>query len=253
MRRRGRFALLLRWCIAGALCLWISAALSIVVLRWVAPPFTAVHVQRRIQARLHGKPYHKQYLFVPLARVALEFQHAVVAAEDASFYRHHGFDWREIRIAVEEDPDERRIRGASTITQQLVKNLFFGTGRSFLRKGLEATLVPVAELALGKQRILELYLNVVEWGPGVYGAEAAAQALLLDGGTACQPWTGAAACRHSARSPETAAGANDELQRADRRTHAPDGLVISAGMGRLIPMGVSSPGDHGIPSFRNRL
>jgi monofunctional biosynthetic peptidoglycan transglycosylase len=175
VRRRGRFALLLRWCIAGALCLWISAALSIVVLRWLTPPFTAVHVQRRIQARLHGKPYHKQYLFVPLARVALEFQHAVVAAEDTSFYRHHGFDWREIRIAVEEDPDDRRVRGASTITQQLVKNLFFGTGRSFLRKGLEATLVPVAELALGKRRILELYLNVVEWGPGIYGAEAAAR------------------------------------------------------------------------------
>jgi monofunctional biosynthetic peptidoglycan transglycosylase len=66
-----------------------------------------------------------------------------------------------------------RTRGGSTLTQQLVKNLFFGTGRSFLRKGAEATLVPVAEVVLGKQRILELYLNVVEWGPGVYGAESA--------------------------------------------------------------------------------
>ena len=69
-----------------------------------------------------------------------------------------------------------RIRGGSTITQQLVKNLFFGTGRSFLRKGAEFTLVPVAELVLGKRRILELYLNVVEWGPGIYGAEAASRA-----------------------------------------------------------------------------
>jgi monofunctional glycosyltransferase len=175
VRRRGGLAVLLRWCIVGALCLWISAALSLVALRWLAPPFTAVQVQRRVQARINGKPYRKQYMFVPLARVAPEFQHAVVAAEDASFYQHHGFDWREIRIAVEEDSDDRRVRGASTITQQLVKNLFFGTGRSFVRKGLEATLVPVAEFALGKRRILELYLNVAEWGPGVYGAEAAAR------------------------------------------------------------------------------
>jgi monofunctional biosynthetic peptidoglycan transglycosylase len=134
-----------------------------------------VHVQRRIQSLIHKKPYRKRYVFVPLTRISPEFQHAVVAAEDARFYQHHGFDWREIQIAVEDDLDDRRVRGASTITQQLVKNLFFGTGRSSLRKGLEATLVPVAEIALGKRRILELYLNVVEWGPGVYGAEAAAR------------------------------------------------------------------------------
>jgi monofunctional biosynthetic peptidoglycan transglycosylase len=114
-------------------------------------------------------------VFVPLERVAPAFQRAVVAAEDARFYQHHGFDWREIRNAVEDDLDDRRVRGASTITQQLVKNLFFGTGRSFLRKGVEATLVPVAEIALGKRRILELYLNVAEWGPGIYGVEAAAE------------------------------------------------------------------------------
>jgi monofunctional biosynthetic peptidoglycan transglycosylase len=153
---------------------WFAAALSLVALRWLAPPFTAVQVQRGIQARLQGKPYHKRYAFVSLARISPELQHAVVAAEDARFYHHNGFDWVEIRNAVEDDLDDRRVRGASTITQQLVKNLFFGTGRSFLRKGAEATLVPVAEFALGKRRILELYLNVVEWGPGVYGAEAAA-------------------------------------------------------------------------------
>ena len=100
-------------------------------------------------------------------------QHAVISAEDARFYQHHGFDWHQIQLASEEDMEGGRMRGGSTITQQLVKNLFFGTGRSFLRKGAEFTLVPVAELVLGKQRILELYLNVVEWGPGIYGAEAA--------------------------------------------------------------------------------
>ena len=175
IRRRGAFSVLLRWCVAAALAAWISAALSVVVLRWLDPPFTAVHVQRRIQSLIHKKPYRKRYVFAPLARISPEFQHAVVAAEDARFFQHHGFDWREIQNAVEDDLDDRRVRGASTITQQLIKNLFFGTGRSFLRKGLEATLVPVAEFALGKRRILELYLNVVEWGPGVYGAEAAAR------------------------------------------------------------------------------
>jgi monofunctional biosynthetic peptidoglycan transglycosylase len=89
------------------------------------------------------------------------------------FYQHHGFDWHAMQIAAEDDMEGGRIRGGSTLTQQLVKNLFFGTGRSILRKGAEFTLVPVAELVLGKRRILELYLNVVEWGPGVYGAEAA--------------------------------------------------------------------------------
>jgi len=83
--------------------------------------------------------------------------------EDAHFYQHHGFDWHEIQIAAEDDLEGDRTRGASTITQQLVKNLFFGTGRSILRKGAEVTLVPVAEFVLGKKRILEIYLNVVEW------------------------------------------------------------------------------------------
>lgn len=158
-----------------ALGVWMLAAISIAALRWIAPPFTAVQVERRVQAWVHGKPYQKRYVFVPLERVSPDFQRAVIAAEDARFYQHHGFDWHEIRSAVEDDLDDRRVRGASTITQQLVKNLFFGTGRSFVRKGAEATLVPVAEFALGKRRILELYLNVVEWGPGVYGAEAAAR------------------------------------------------------------------------------
>src|SRR6185312_1232918 len=85
----------------------------------------------------------------------------------------HGFDWHQVQIDAEDDLEGDRTRGASTITQQLVKNLFFGTGRSILRKGAEFTLVPVAELVLGKRRILELYLNVVEWGPAVYGSEAA--------------------------------------------------------------------------------
>jgi len=162
-----------RWFVIGAGLLWSLAALVLVAARWIDPPTTAVHMERRLQAWIHHTPYHERYEFVPLSQISLDFQHAVIAAEDARFYQHHGFDWHAIQVAAGDDLEGGRIRGGSTITQQLVKNLFFGTGRSILRKGAEFTLVPVAELVLGKQRILELYLNVVEWGPGVYGAESA--------------------------------------------------------------------------------
>jgi len=164
---------LLRWLVIGGVVIWTLAALMLVAARWIDPPTTAVHIQRRFQAWIHNRPYHERYRFIPLSQISLDLQHAVIAAEDARFYQHHGFDWHQIRIAAEEDVEGGRTRGASTITQQLVKNMFFGTGRSVLRKGAEATLVPVAEFVLGKQRILEIYLNVVEWGPGVYGAEPA--------------------------------------------------------------------------------
>jgi monofunctional glycosyltransferase len=155
--------------------LWSLAVLLLVAARWIDPPATAVLIERRLQAWFHHAPYHQRYEFVPLSQISPDFQHAVIAAEDARFYQHHGFDWHAIQIAAEDDMEGGRLRGGSTLTQQLVKNLFFGTGRSILRKGAEFTLVPVAELVLGKRRILELYLNMVEWGPGVYGAEPASR------------------------------------------------------------------------------
>ena len=161
------------WFVLGVALLWSLAALILVAARWIDPPTTTVHLERRLQAWIHHTPYHEQYKFVSLSQISPDFQHAVIAAEDARFYQHHGFDWHAMQIAAEGDMEGGRIRGGSTLTQQLVKNLFFGTGRSILRKGAEFTLVPVAELVLGKQRILELYLNVVEWGPGVYGAQSA--------------------------------------------------------------------------------
>ena len=163
----------LRWLLVGALLLWSFAALLLVFLRWIDPPTTAVQTQRRVQSWFHPAPYQKRYNFIPLREISPDLQHAVVAAEDARFYQHHGFDWHELEIAAKEDLEGDRSRGASTLTEQLVKNLFFGTSHSILRKAAEYTLVPVAELVLGKRRILELYLNVVEWGPGIYGADAA--------------------------------------------------------------------------------
>src|SRR5437660_7519887 len=165
----------LRWLVVGVALLWSFAALLLVAARSINPPTTAVLLQRRVQAWIHHKPYLERYNFVPLSQISPDLQHAVIAAEDAHFYQHHGFDWHEIQIAADDDLEGGRSRGASTITQQLIKNLFFGTGRSILRKGAEATLVPVAEFVLGKRRILEIYLNVVEWGPGIYGAESASR------------------------------------------------------------------------------
>jgi monofunctional glycosyltransferase len=166
----------LKWLAIGVLGLWLLGALSLVALKWIDPPTTMVHMERRVESWIHHKPYHLRYEFVPLSEISPDLQHAVISAEDERFYLHHGFDWHAIELAAEQDEKGGRIRGGSTITQQLVKNLFFGTERSYLRKGAEFTLVPVAELVLGKKRILELYLNVVEWGPGIYGVEAASHA-----------------------------------------------------------------------------
>lgn len=175
VRKRSYFRLSLYALLAVALAFYGSVALSLAILRWVNPPTTAVQTERRIQSLLRHAQYRKSYLFVPLQEISPNLQHAVIAAEDARFFQHHGFDWTQVKIAIENDVERGRIRGASTITQQLVKNLFLGTSRSFIRKGVEFTIVPLTELILSKRRILELYLNVIEWGPGVYGAEAASR------------------------------------------------------------------------------
>jgi monofunctional biosynthetic peptidoglycan transglycosylase len=177
MKRRRRW---LRTVIIGVLSLIVGlyalCAAGIVLLRWINPWTTTVQMERRMQALRAHRPYKKHYEFVPLAEISPNLQHAVVAAEDGRFRQHHGFDWVEMQKVLEDDVKRQRLgRGGSTITQQLVKNLFLTTERSFVRKGVESSLVPVVEAVLTKDRILELYLNVIEWGPGVYGAEAASE------------------------------------------------------------------------------
>lgn len=171
--RKRQLRVALQWFGIGVGSLWLLGALTLVAYKWVDPPTTAVHVERHIQAWMDHKPYHERYEFVPLSQISPNLQHAVIAAEDARFYQHHGFDWQAMELAADHDMKGGRLRGGSTLDQQLVKNLFLGTERSLVRKAVEASFVPVAELVLGKKRILELYLNEVEWGPGVYGAEAA--------------------------------------------------------------------------------
>ena len=161
--------------IAAAGAFYLLCTLNLLYLRSAEPVFTTVQAQRRIEAWFEAGPYQKSSSFLPLAGIPPEVQRAVIAAEDIGFYDHGGIDWAELRKIWTEDRKRGRLRGGSTISQQLVKNLFLTTHRSVIRKALEFTLVPIAEGVLSKDRILELYLNVIEWGPGVYGLEAAAQ------------------------------------------------------------------------------
>lgn len=178
--RRGRAGRLIRGVLLALIVAivagYLFCCLALVFLRWVNPWTTSVQMERRVQAIVHHTPYRKRYEPVPLSRISINLQHAAIAAEDGRFYQHHGIDWQAVDKVVQQDLEEGRVgRGGSTITQQLVKNLFATTARSWLRKGFEFGLAPVAELILGKQRILDLYLNIIEWGPGIYGAEAAAE------------------------------------------------------------------------------
>jgi monofunctional biosynthetic peptidoglycan transglycosylase len=135
----------------------------------VPPPFTPLMVIRLIQ----GEGLRKDW--VPFNEVSPHLIRALIASEDARFCEHVGFDVKAIQDALERNRDGGRTFGASTITQQTAKNLFLWPGRDFIRKGLEAYLAVLLELFLDKQRIMELYVNVIEFGPGVYGAEAAAR------------------------------------------------------------------------------
>jgi len=161
--------------VAAVVLLHLLAAGTFFVLRKQTPLITALQAQRRIEAIFTGSEYTKRQTIVPMRRISRHLAHAVIAAEDGGFFAHGGIDWDELKNAMEENEQRRRPRGGSTITQQLVKNLFFGTRARWLTKPFDFTLAPLADAILGKPRTLELYLNVVEWGPGVYGAEAAAR------------------------------------------------------------------------------
>ncbi|HYD46990.1 MAG TPA: monofunctional biosynthetic peptidoglycan transglycosylase [Terriglobales bacterium] len=176
-RRTRRWPARLVTGLAGLLlAFYLACTLLLVAYRWIDPPLTTVQLQRCLGSLLGpgslcGRPH-----FVPLDQMSPHLGRAVIAAEDARFYQHHGVDWQALQEAAE--ANQRRagkLRGGSTITQQLVKNLFLTAHQRWLRKALELPLALLADAILPKQRILELYLNVIEWGPGVYGAERAAR------------------------------------------------------------------------------
>src|SRR5215470_9312667 len=143
--------------------------------RFVAPPASALMIERRIDSWQTGEKYSPQYKWVGFERIATSMASAVIASEDQNFLNHHGFDWNAIQRAIDHDEKSARLRGASTLTQQTAKNLFLWPGRTWVRKGLEAYFTVLLEACWDKRRILETYLNIAEFGDGVYGIEAAAQ------------------------------------------------------------------------------
>jgi len=169
----GRLGRFLAWLIA--LCLVVSIV-SVLVLRWLNPPISAFLAESRIEAWLgHDSSYVFRHQWVDLTQISPNLALAVVASEDQKFPEHRGFDVEAIEKAYELNQHSHRIRGASTISQQVAKNLFLWSGRSYLRKGLEAYFTVLIESCWPKRRILEIYLNSAEFGSGIFGAEAAAQ------------------------------------------------------------------------------
>jgi monofunctional biosynthetic peptidoglycan transglycosylase len=156
------------------LALFLAASLLLVLaLRWVPLPTTAVMMERRMDALWNGKSHRSDYRWTPWQKISPSAALAVIAAEDQNFATHHGFDLTSIQKALSERERGHRLRGASTISQQVAKNVFLWSGRSFIRKGLEAYFTVLIELTWSKRRILEVYLNVVELGDGIFGVEAA--------------------------------------------------------------------------------
>jgi monofunctional glycosyltransferase len=153
----------------------LVTAVPVLALRWCAPPTSAFMLEARAAAALAHRPYHTLYRWVALERISPEAQLAVIASEDQGFPFHWGFDVPSIRNALRASAAGGRLRGASTISQQVAKNLFLWPGRSLVRKGLETWLTVLIEASWPKRRILQTYLNTVELGPGIYGVEAAAR------------------------------------------------------------------------------
>ena len=159
-----------RWLLWGALGFLLVSVLPVILLRWIPPPTSAVMLARTL-----GEGRSQDYQWVPLERIAPDAALAVVAAEDQKFPDHWGFDLDAIRDAAERHARGGRLRGASTLTQQVARNLFLWQGRSYLRKGLEAWMTVLLEIAWPKRRILEVYLNIAEMGERTFGVQAASR------------------------------------------------------------------------------
>lgn len=175
MARRGVGQRLRRWAVLLGLAFVALTALPVLALRWIDPWTSAFMLRARYEAlRADDDRHRMRYEWVDLEDISAHAAVAVIAAEDQHFARHGGFDFRSIREAARHNGRSRRLRGASTISQQVAKNLFLWPERSWLRKGLEAYFTVLIELAWPKRRILEVYLNIAEFGRGTYGVQAAA-------------------------------------------------------------------------------
>jgi monofunctional glycosyltransferase len=170
-RRTGR---LLKWITVTILAAIVLTALPVVLLRVFHPETSAFMLRGRLEAA-HDAGYRTRYEWVDYGHIAPAAPLAVMASEDQQFPYHHGFDMKSIREAEVNNEEGGRVRGASTISQQVAKNLFLWPGRSYLRKGLEAWFTVLIEALWPKERILETYLNIAQFGPDIFGVEAAAQ------------------------------------------------------------------------------
>jgi monofunctional glycosyltransferase len=167
---------LLKWIAIAILSCVLLSVVAVVTLRWVDPPTSAFMLENRLTALSEGDhAYRTDYEWVDLENISPHAAIAVVASEDQQFPFHAGFDLNSIRESVRasERGKKKHLRGASTISQQVAKNLFLWNGYSFIRKGLEAWITVVMEATWPKERILEVYLNIAEFGRGVYGVQAA--------------------------------------------------------------------------------
>lgn len=158
-----------------ALYLFLFSVAIVLVYRFINPPITSLMILKAFEKKKDGSIYGITKDWVPLREISPYLVQAVIASEDNRFLTHHGFDLEAIEKARENNRKDRRVKGASTISMQTAKNVFLWPQRNFIRKGLEAYFTLWIELIWGKKRIMEVYLNVMETGPGIYGAEAASQ------------------------------------------------------------------------------
>ena len=147
----------------------------VILFRFLPVPYTPLMAIRAVENKIDGKEMICSHDWVPLDEISTNLQKAVIASEDANFLHHHGFDFDAIQKAMKNNEKGKKIKGGSTISQQTAKNVFLWQGRSYLRKGLEAYFTVLIEFFWGKERIMEVYLNSIEMGNGVYGAQAAAE------------------------------------------------------------------------------
>lgn len=176
-RQRGKLARRLLQTLGALILTWVLVtAIPVLVLRWLHPLTSAFMLEAAAQASLaHQRGYRTDFRWVNLEHISPHAAIAVIASEDQTFPFHAGFDFDSIREAVRESEHGRRLRGASTISQQVAKNLFLWPGHSFVRKGFEAYFTVLIEAMWPKERILEMYLNIVQFGDGIYGVQAAAE------------------------------------------------------------------------------
>ncbi len=166
---------LFRWIWKAMLWFFGLSILSVIIFKWVPIPFTPLMITRIIEFKLDGNDAIYSHKWVPLEEISPNLQKAVIASEDGNFLIHSGFDFKAMQKAFKNNNKGRRLKGGSTISQQTAKNVFLWQGRSYIRKGLEAYFTVLIELIWGKERIMEVYLNSIEMGNGVYGAQEAAR------------------------------------------------------------------------------